>query len=227
MNLITIDEAIRSRYSVRTYLSKPLSQEMIEMIQNEIDACNREGDLHIQLVVNEPRGFSRIASYGLFFGVKNYFVMAGRNSDTLKERIGYYGERLVLLAHRMGLGTCWAGMTYREIKGAFTLSEGEKVVCMIAVGFYSNTGTSQRKKRIEQLSNISETSPDWFRKGMEMARLAPTAVNQQKFRFEFVAPNGVKAHPGFSFVGYTKIDLGIAKLHFEIGANRENFKWVE
>ena len=30
----------------------------------------------------------------------------------------------------------------------------------------------------------------------------------------------------FSMIGYTKMDLGIAKYHFEIGAGKENFIWV-
>ena len=54
--------------------------------------------------------------------------------------------------------------------------------------------------------------------------LAPTAVNQQKFRFALVDQNTVKA--GTAFGPYAKIDLGIAKLHFEIGAGKENFQWA-
>lgn len=51
---------------------------------------------------------------------------------------------------------------------------------------------------------------------------APTAMNQQKFYFE-LKEGKIKAKPGFGF--YTKIDLGIAKYNFEIGAGRENFSW--
>ena len=57
------------------------------------------------------------------------------------------------------------------------------------------------------------------------------AVNQQKFHFEYVSLHGdgvhrVKAERGFSLIGYTKMDLGIAKYHFEVGAGKENFEWV-
>ena len=31
---------------------------------------------------------------------------------------------------------------------------------------------------------------------------------------------------GFSLIGYTQLDLGIAKYHFEIGAGKEHFDWV-
>ena len=27
-------------------------------------------------------------------------------------------------------------------------------------------------------------------------------------------------------IGYTQMDMGIAKLHFEIGAGKENFNWL-
>ena len=65
--------------------------------------------------------------------------------------------------------------------------------------------------------------PDWFRAGAEAALLAPTAMNQQKFLF-VLDGNKVSAKAGFGF--YTKIDLGIAKCHFEIGAGTDNFKWA-
>lgn len=66
----------------------------------------------------------------------------------------------------------------------------------------------------------------------EAALLAPTAVNQQKFYFEYLPPvQGnkplVAAKRKFSMFGYTDIDLGIAKCHFEIGAGRDNFEYAE
>ena len=80
------------------------------------------------------------------------------------------------------------------------------------------------------MSNITSNTPSWFKKGVEAALLAPTAVNQQKFFFEYVGKKGdhyqVKAHKGFSMVGFTCMDLGIVKYHFEVGSGDVNFKWV-
>jgi hypothetical protein len=47
-------------------------------------------------------------------------------------------------------------------------------------------------------------------------------VNQQKFTFSLEG-NRVIAKAGLGF--YTKIDLGIAKYHFEVGAGRDHFVW--
>ena len=63
-------------------------------------------------------------------------------------------------------------------------------------------------------------------KGAEAALLAPTAVNQQKFKFILHPDNVVEARTLFSMAGYTHVDLGIVKYHFEVGAGRENFEWV-
>ena len=57
------------------------------------------------------------------------------------------------------------------------------------------------------------------------ALLAPTAVNQQKFEFELVDDHTVRASARFTLIGYGKIDLGIVKYHFEVGAGKENFAW--
>jgi hypothetical protein len=75
---------------------------------------------------------------------------------------------------------------------------------------------------MEKLTQVSGETPDWFRRGMEAVLLAPTAVNQQKFTFSLEG-NRVIAKAGLGF--YTKIDLGIAKYHFEVGAGRDHFVW--
>lgn len=227
---MTLLEAIDARHSVRHYISKPLSQDIIDAIQAKIDACNREGNLHIQLVLNERKGFSGMMAYGSFSGVENYIVMAGHRSDDLDERIGYFGEQIVLLAQQLGLGTCWAGLSYRKVKGTYTLAPDEKLACMISLGYPDDAGRKHKRKSVADVSNVSSVTPLWFERGVQAALKAPTAVNQQKFYFEYVGEQDgvslVRARRLFSVVGYTKMDLGIVKLHFEIGAGKENFKWV-
>ena len=127
-----------------------------------------------------------------------------------------------------------AGLSYRKVNEAYKIEKGEKLTCMIALGYGESQGVSHKIKTMEQVSNATSNSPSWFRKGVEAALLAPTAINQQKFSFFLQDQEGTKAgckpkvlaKKGFSMVGYTKMDLGIAKLHFEIGAGKENFKWV-
>ena len=125
IEVMTIEEAIKQRHSVRKYIHKPLSTEVVRALEEKIGECNKEGDLHIQLVTQETKAFSGIMSYGKFHGVENYLVMAGQKADDLDERIGYYGEQLVLLAQTLGLNTCWAGLSYRKVNEAYKIEEGD------------------------------------------------------------------------------------------------------
>lgn len=228
---MTIQEAIEARHSVRAYKDQPLSEEIVKLLEDEIVKLNNEGQLHIQLICNEPKAFQgTMAKYGKFRNANNYLVMAGKRADDLDERIGYYGEHLVLLAQTLGLNTCWVGLSYSKVPGTYVLEEGEKIACYIAIGYGETQGVGHKIKTVEQVSNASDITPSWFKKGVEAALLAPTAVNQQKFSFEYVGMSNnhhqVRAKKGFSMIGYTQMDLGIAKYHFEIGAGKDKFEWV-
>ena len=237
-----LQEAIEARHSVRAYKDQPLSEELVQRLEEEIAVVNQKGNLHVQLILNEPKAFQgTIAKYGKFRNVKNYLVMAGRKADDLDERVGYYGEHLVLLAQTLGLNTCWVGLSYTKVPGTYVLDEGEKIVCYIAIGYGETQGAGHKFKTIEQVSrsaaralgssaNADDATPSWFRRGVEAALLAPTAVNQQKFSFEYLGMKDgrhkVRSKKGFSLIGYTQIDLGIAKYHFEVGAGDVTFDWA-
>ena len=228
---MTIQEVIEARHSVRAYKDQPLSEEIVKVLEDEIVKLNNEGHLHIQLICNEPKAFQgTMAKYGKFRNANNYLVMAGKRAEDLDERVGYYGEHLVLLAQTLGLNTCWVGLSYSKVPGTYVLEEDEKIACYIAIGYGETQGVGHKIKTVEQVSNASDITPSWFKKGIEAALLAPTAVNQQKFSFEYVGMSNdrhqVRAKKGFSMIGYTHMDLGIAKYHFEIGAGEVNFEWI-
>ncbi len=217
-------EAIRARHSVRQYKNEPLAQAARAALQAEIERCNEESGLHIQLVADEPKAFDGfLAHYGKFSGVKNYIALIGKKGAALAEKCGYFGERLVLTAQTLGLNTCWVAMTYSKIKTAYTVRPGEKLCAVIALGYGQTQGTAHSSKTVAEVCPAAEELPDWFRRGVEAALLAPTAVNQQKFTFARAGRKvSLKAGAGF----YAKIDLGIVRYHFETAAGRENFEWA-
>lgn len=216
-------EAINNRHSVRSYLDTPIEEEKLKKLNMLINTCNKEGDLNIQLVTNEPNAFDCfMAHYGKFSGVKNYIVLIGKKSKDLQEKLGYYGEKIALEAQMLGLNTCWVAMTYKKVKTAFTIDKGEKLVCVLALGYGKSQGLAHKIKEPKEVANINNT-PDWFKKGIDSALLAPTAMNQQKFRFT-LQDNKVSISTKAGF--YTKVDMGIAKYHFEVGAGKDNFEWA-
>lgn len=217
-------EIMKARHSVRQYKNQPITEEMIKILTDEINICNEKSGLHIQLVTNEPKAFDGfMAHYGKFTGVTNYIAMIGRKGNDLEEKCGYYGEHLVLLAQSLGLNTCWVAMTYNKIKTAFSIDSGEKLFVVIAVGYGETQGVPYKSKPAESVMKAYKPVPGWFQNGIDAALLAPTAMNQQKFVFSL---NGdkVSAKAGVGF--YTKLDLGIVKYHFELGAGKDAFDWI-
>ena len=220
---MNLTEAMKERHSVRQYIDRPLEQNIVSALQDEISACNQESGLHIQLVLDEPKAFEGfLAHYGTFRGVTDYIALVGKKGPDLEETCGYYGERLVLKAQQLGLGTCRVALTYRKVTDAFTVGSDEKLCAVITVGYGKTPGTPHRSKPLSAVVKAEGPLPDWFQAGAEAALLAPTAMNQQKFVFTL---NGdkVSARAGLGF--YSKIDLGIVKYHFELGAGKENFTW--
>lgn len=216
---MTEKEAMEARHSVRAFDGRAIEPSAVKTLRDEIARCNAEGDLNIQLVISEPEAFDCFrAHYGKFSGVTNYIAMIGKKGRTLDERLGYYGERLVLLAQTLGLNTCWVALTYKKVKTAFKLEKGERLRVVIALGYGMAQGTPHKSKPIESVCRLDANSPEWFVSGVKAALLAPTAMNQQKFFFE---KNGDEVCAGTGKGFYARLDLGIAKYHFEVGSGRK------
>ena len=225
---MTESEAIIARHSVRQYLDKSIEAEKIEAIQQCINFCNREGGLHFQLVTDEPKAFRNGVDwpkYGKFEGVSNYIAVVAPKGSSGSEVAGYYGEKVVLLLQTLGLNSCWVGGTFKKIKEAYSVGQGEELKAVISIGYGKTQGVQHPQKRtFEDVAQAPNPAPEWFKKGVEAALLAPTAINQQKFRFILHDNNRVEAVAKFSLVGYSHLDLGIAKYHFKVGAGG-NFTW--
>ena len=218
---MNVKEAMNARHSVRQYTDEPLASDVIAALKKEISACNGESGLHIQLVVNEPRAFDGfMAHYGKFFGVKNYIALVGKKGDNLKEKLGYYGERIAIKAQMLGLNTCWVAMSFSKgvTRKNCTIGKDEKLVCVLSLGYGKTQGVAHKSKTTADLCKTYGTIPDWFQAGIEAAMLAPTAMNQQKFLFT-LSKDSVKATSLGGF--YSKVDLGIVKYHFEIASGHK------
>lgn len=210
-----IREAIKSRHSVRYYRNEPIAEETRAELEALIGACNAESGLHMQLIVEDPECFDTLlAHYGMFKNVRNYIAVVGpKDMANLEEKGGYYGQKVVIAAQQMGLNTCWVAGTYKRGKCKAVLEDGEKIVCVIAIGYGESEGTRHKSKPLSKICDISEADmPVWFKNGVKAAMMAPTAMNQQKFKITLEDGRPViTAGAG----PMTRIDLGIVKYNFE------------
>ncbi len=207
-----IIELMKERHSVRQYTDKKIEKEKREVLNALIAKINQKAGLHIQIIYDEPKCFnSMMAHYGKFDGVNNYIALV-REKSKPDEALGYYGEQIVLKAQELGLNTCWVAMTHGKSKAQ--IDKGEKLVCLISLGYSKTAGAAHKSKKLSEVCNYKKDMPEWFLSGMEAALLAPTAMNRQKFYFELLPDNSIKITCGKGL--YTKLDLGIVKYHFEV-----------
>ena len=227
---MTIKEAIDTRKSWRDYLPEPLAPEKAEALEKCIAEANRDSGLNIQLIQNSPETFAK--SYCGIKGASCFFAMVGNEDDVyLLEKIGYYGEKIVLEATCLGLGTCWVSITYDVDKCPCVIGEGQKLVMIIAVGEitdetihddeFARNRMHRSSRPIEYMYQSEGEAPQWFIDGMNAVAKAPSHLNVQPVKF-FYSPKSLYAYvDGVPATQY--IDLGIAELHFEIASGMKIF----
>ncbi len=220
-------EAIRARHSRRTYTG-PLAQEDAAALQEKISALELGGSVHIRLVVDGSLFFGGFSShYGMFKGVHSLLALYCAADDALaREAAGYGGQRLVLEATKRGLGTCWVGGTYNKRKVDSMAPGGTECLAVIAIGPVKaspsirertlRVATHRGEPALEKLYTADDNRiPVWFMDGVRAAAVAPSAMNKKPTRFTWKEGVASAAVPEG---GLNLVDLGIAKLHFEIAA---------
>lgn len=223
---------MQNRHDVRDYSDEPIAPDVVRKLQDEIDAVNDISGLHIQLTLGDAGGISGfMAAYEHFRNVRNYIVMAGPNSARLDERLGYFGEHLVLFALRLGLNSCWSGLGFNRKKARWDRTPGDRAAVLIAIGHGRNQGASPALKEAGEIGNVSAGSPLWFTRGIEAVRFAPTVMDEQGVRFDLLDdanPDGRRHVRGLPAPKghFNYVDFGIARYHFETVAGLENFVWV-
>lgn len=226
-------EAIETRISCRAYDGCPVEPEKVAVLQEEVDRINAESGLHIQLYGPREDGFVIEMNQDMFAGdVPMYAAVVGLRTLDAMEKAGYYGERLVLLATALGLGTCWVRSTYNHDTARAELAEGEELLDVIPIGYAPaempaaqqeiRANIRARDKKLEMLYRgpvALDEAPEWIRIAIRDVQLGPSAVNRQPIAFTQESADApvraIIADKG-RLVSY--VDLGIAKLHFELSA---------
>lgn len=216
---MTEKEAILARHSVRKYTSKAIDADVAAKISEKVAEVNAESGLHFQFLNDGGEAYAN-----LFLKISGLdsapasIACVGPDAPDLDEKVGYYGEKIVLFLQTIGLNTCWVG-SFSKKRSEAEVGEGERNVISIAVGYGENEGKPHKSKSEDQLVEASGERPEWFNEGVKVALLAPTALNQQKFVIRLKdADTAEIVSKGGPFTG---VDLGIVKYHFEVGSGRK------
>ena len=228
-------EAIDKRISCRAFTNAPIEQEKIDILAEEIRMINRESGLNFQLY--GPRGIDDNTALDMSAKMFSsnpplYAALVGPEDPVSQEKVGYYGEGLVLLATQLGLGTCWVASTYNHETTRAELREGEKLHDVVPIGYVPEkmplkvrtirSSIRSRSKKPEDLwrgRTPFDQTPEWIQACIQAVCKAPSAINEQPVVFVREAQDQpIRAELIRVKSGQEYTDLGIAKLHFELVA---------
>lgn len=219
-------EAMEKRCSRRSYKSVPLSEEILSVIGDMVDAVNKSEGLHFILMKNDTKPFTVIT------GKFSYIAVCGKDTQQIREKCGYFGESIVLQCVYHGLGTCWVTGTYNEnaVLEAIKLPKDERLYGVIVVGNVTpkkstkekivyNATHKKNKPYQKMFSACDQKLPSEYANALKLVEGAPSAVNRRPVDFKYV--NGVLSARVEDPYSDKSIDLGIAKLHFKVGMTNE------
>lgn len=228
---MTLFEAIEARISCRAYTDEPLNQSTIDELRAYADELTRGTSLRF-VIVGPAEGGAQLKLVKRMFasGVSTYAALIGPDDNPTREKVGYLGEKLVLKATQMGLGSCWVAGTFDRASVSEPLAAGEVLHDVIPLGHMPakqpfvqraiRAGLRKRDRRPEALFQGPmplEEAPAWIAAGIDAVIKGPSAVNEQPVVFVWEDERLTATLPcGKRNLEYT--DLGIAKLHFEIAA---------
>ncbi len=226
--------ALNKRISRRHFTKDPLLPIQISSLQKVIDDCNEKGGLHIQMIIGRGEPFSVSKSHGMFSGVNNYIALVGPDDDPFcAEKLGYYGELIILHAVSLGLGTCWVAGTYDPELVTADIADGEIMKCCIVLGNVRQNlsaresliikAVKRESKEVKDMLYAEKQPPNWVVAGMRAVVKAPSSRNRQSTKFMY-ASDAVTARIEMKNDS-DPYDLGIAKLHFEVGAGLGKGTW--
>lgn len=238
--MMDIYEAIERRISCRAYADRKIEREKLDVLQRKIDEVNQEQGLHLQLY--GPRGNGQTAidlQANVFAGsCYHYIACVAPDTEEGREKVGYFGEEIVLLATQLGLSTCWIGTNYNERTFRMEAARGEELACVILLGYpmlrtptrqwLVRAGFRQRDNEPEaHIKSDTRQIPVWFMDGVKCMQIGPSGVNLQPVTFCY--KNGeVSAYMPKRMIPIQDVDLGIGKLHFELGSRKKGtWQWGE
>lgn len=243
-------DAIDIRTAVRAYDPDKIEDDQARQLSMTLDAVNMLADLNIQLVRNQPRVFAEANASGHYVNAANYLAIVGPKGDErAKERGGFYTERVVLAATLYGLGTCWVAGSWDRTEAArhCRVTNSQELYAGVVIG-HPQHHLAYTAKSFEELTEVQRThrptksfeeltrtmsdearaaAPQWFRDGVAAVAKAPSAMNRQPILFSWDPETGtVVASIDPELNGPAAMnDLGIAKLHFQLGAGTGEWGW--
>lgn len=228
-------DGIFQRRSRRQFARRQINSQLFEKLQIVCNEFRPFAGARAVLLNQSPENVFKgaIGKYGKIKDAPSVIVFIGSTDDPqMNEKTGFTGEGIILEATVLGLATCWVAGFYRPEAAAEAaeISVNEKVLAVSPVGYavenwtleekiMSGFGRSHKRKPLNELiiGFHENTLNEPIKPILEAARLAPSAVNRQPWRFK-IETDGITIstdNMNDTFSISKRLDCGIAMLHIE------------
>ena len=211
---MTLNEMIFKRKSCRSFTGKPVDGEMIEKIMS-IELRPLYPEIKVRMDIVSRDKVKCICPWS----TPQLIAIYSEEADGYLENIGFLFQQMDLYLQTLGLGVCWLGMGRMNPKTTSQV-EGMKFVIMLAFGHPKGDQLRHDPKEFKRkpMAQITDKADP----RLEVARLAPSAVNSQPW---FFAHEDDILHVYCSRKG-SRLDAGIALAHLYV-ANGETFRFFK
>ncbi|HKM28100.1 MAG TPA: nitroreductase family protein [Anaerovoracaceae bacterium] len=227
---MTLNEMIYKRQSCRSFSNAPLSEDLLNDIEDFGDRLKPLNEnIKTEFVIVDHKDIKSITGWK----APHYIAIFSERKPGFGVNVGFMFQQMDLYLQSKGLGCCWLGMAMlspRSKKDFEFLAydpdkaEIEEMPFVILLGFGRTNKCRQRNPKDFQRKIMSQIA-DTYDDRLEPARLAPSARNKQPWFF---------THEGKSINIYfnkqrapgklNQIDIGIALAHMYI-SNTDSFKF--
>src|SRR4030042_1017328 len=251
---MNIREAIRRRVSVRHYEPRPVPEEILQaVVRYGENSVALDGSIRVRFHLIEngklvAERMTYLTGARFLFGSSPHFIIATSEEKSLfMLNMGFRMEQMILFATEQGRGPCWIGGLFTEerIGNFLGLEKNERVIALTPLGYPDTSFYGRmthdlielgamnfgRRKPLKQIAfghewgSPLETEKSELLEALECARLAPSWVNAQPWRFlvnwkEIIAVADASGRYGSVRDGkhYYRLDAGIAMAHFFLAA---------
>lgn len=230
--------AIKQRRSRRQFGPRPLESKTLAQTNSICNDFQPFTGARAVFVTDKPETVFKgaIGPYGKIKNAPAFVAFIGNmENPNVQEHVGYTGEGIILEAETMNLATCWVAGFFRRkiVESLIRIGNNERVMAITPIGYAAKRqsleerlmtgfGLSHKRKKLSGLvTGLDESEwPNWIKLALEAARLAPSAVNRQPWRFK-VEPDSVTVSVntiGREYGLSKRLCCGIAMLHIEVAA---------
>ena len=228
--------AAKERRARRSFDGSRVDEAALDELEHHCEGFAPSDQARTVLIRRAPESIFAgvVGSYGRIRGASSALVMLGQAGDGHgRELAGYIGQAAVLAAMQLGLDTCWVGGMFHpgRVLKLVRMHAGEKVYAISPVGYAEEklsgperrvyrmkSGTPKSRKPLDEIAAGWQAWPAWTHAAVRAARIAPSAMNRQPWRFRWEGGAMVVSFEGSDTPKISKrLDCGIAMLNAEVG----------